>query len=120
MHQFRRPSIAAALATLVLSGCSTAAQDKALSSPAGALFCSLQLSGGTALVVAVANAAAAQAAGPSAAFVLPIAVLAEGQTKAYVDSACQRAAAVLAAKAGTPVPPPAVPVPTVPIVPPTA
>ncbi len=38
----------------------------------------------------------------------------------YVNQACTSAAAVLAAKAGVPVPPPAVPVPTVPIVPPAA
>ncbi len=115
----RRPAIAAALATLVLSGCSAAQQQKALTSPLGALFCRVQLSGGTALVVGAANAAAASALGASAAFAMPVAILAEGQTKAYVDKACADVAAVLAAKAGVPVPPPAVPVPTVPIVPPT-
>lgn len=97
-----------------LAGCSTAQGDKALASQAGQLFCSIQTTGGGAVVVAVANAAAAGVAGPAA----PLAVIATGASKAFVDAACARAAAALAAPVGVPVPPPATVVPVVPIVPP--
>ncbi len=103
-----------------LAACTPAQQQKALTSPAGQLFCKLQMTAGPSIIVAVANAAAAQAMGATAAFAMPVAVLAEGATKAFVDQACTSAAAVLAARAGVPVPPPATAVPVVPIVPPVA
>jgi hypothetical protein len=75
----------------------------AIDSPPGQLFCSIQLAGGGTLVAGVVDAVATAAA-PGAA---PLAILATGQTKAFVDEVCARAAQQVAGGvAGMPVPPP--------------
>jgi hypothetical protein len=81
----------------------------ALASPPGQLFCAIQTGGGGAVVVGLVNAAVSGAA-PGAA---PLAVIATGASKAFVDAAC-------AAAKGIPVVPPANPAaaPQVAVVPP--
>lgn len=90
--------ILALAAGIALTACTTAQQQAALSSPAGQLFCAIQTGGGGAIVVGLINAELTGAA-PGAA---PIAVLATGATKAFVDGACAKAG-------GIAVSPPAVP-----------
>lgn len=103
------PAIAA---LCVLASCGPNAQtkiDTALASPAGQLFCAVQTSGGGAVVVGLVNAEIVGAA-PGAA---PVAVLATGASKAFVDAACAKAG-------GIAVSPPPVPAaaPVVAVVPP--
>jgi hypothetical protein len=81
------------LSILALAGCSaaqTAQMQTALSSPAGQLFCAIQVSGGGAVVAGLVDAEAS-ALVPGAA---PIAILATGATKSFVDSACKAAGGV--------------------------
>jgi hypothetical protein len=106
------PGLASAVATPVgaillllaaglgLSACAAqeAQINTALQSMPGQLFCGIQTGGGGALVVGLVNAEVAAAA-PGAA---PIAVIATGATRAFVDQACARAG-------GIPVSPPANP-----------
>lgn len=100
---------------LLLAACSPAAQtkiDTALASPAGQLFCSIQLGGGGSIVAGIVKVGvtAGAAAVPGAAIAAPAAVLATDQTKAFVDAACAAAAlSVAGAKSGVPVSPPAAP-----------
>ena len=101
-----------ALAGLVaLAACTPAQTQKALSSQEGQLFCAIQTSGGGAVVAGLVSAEAGTVAGPAA----PLAVIATGATKAFVDQAC-------ASVGGIPVSPPANPAaaPQVAVVPPKA
>jgi hypothetical protein len=109
------------LLLLLPAGCGTQAQQSAaLATPAGQLFCRVQLSGAASIVVAVVNAAAAGASGPAAPAVGPLSVIATGAAKADVDAACAAAAVVIAGQGavGVPTPPPpaGAVVPSVPIV----
>jgi hypothetical protein len=83
---------------LGLGACSSAQLQTAASTPTGQLFCAVQTNGGGALVVAAIDAQASALA-PAAA---PVAVIATGATKAFVDSVCAKAG-------GIPVSPPANP-----------
>lgn len=97
-------------ATPLLFACSPTMQGQvntALQSPAGQLFCAVETGGGGQIVVGLINAAVTGAGAP-------IAVLATGATKNFVDAAC----AAAAPKGGVPVSPPAGPVPQVAIIPP--
>lgn len=95
---------------LFLVGCGADAQKKindALASPAGQLFCAVQTGGGGTIVVGLINAEITGAS-PAAA---PVAILATGATKQFVDGACASAAAQIpGARVGIPVSPPADPV----------
>jgi hypothetical protein len=94
--------------TALTAACSTAQTTKieqAATSPTGQLFCKIQLDGGGTVVAGLVDAAATAAA-PGAG---PLVVLATGQTKAFVDEACAKAAQQVAGGvAGVPVPPPTV------------
>lgn len=94
-----------AVALLALTaGCTSAQIQTAAATPAGALFCSIQLNGGGSMLATIVDAEASAAAPVSA----PVAVLVTGMTKAYVDDACTRAAANIAgATSGVAVSPPA-------------
>lgn len=74
-------------AVLGLAACSAAQITSAASTPAGALFCAIQTAGGGAMVVSVVDAEASAAA-PTAA---PIAVIATGAAKSFVDNVCAAA-----------------------------
>jgi hypothetical protein len=100
----------AALALWSVTGCSPAQQagvNTALDTPTGQLFCRIQTGGGGALVVAVVDAGAVALTGPAA----PLAVIATGASKSFVDNACAEAAKALAVSPANaqPVPPPADP-----------
>jgi hypothetical protein len=90
------------------AACSPAAINQvgeAFESPKGQLFCKIQLDGGGTLVAGLVDAAATAAA-PGAS---PLVVVATGQTKAFVDEACAKAALQVAhGVTGVPVPPPTV------------
>lgn len=108
-----RSSFAAGACLLAVVACTPAQEARintALATPAGQLYCAVRAAGGSAVVVGLVNAAVAGAA-PSAA---PLAVIATGATKAFVDAACARAG-------GVPVVPPVDPAaaPQVAIVPPS-
>jgi hypothetical protein len=94
--------------TALTAACSTAQTTKieqAATSPTGQLFCKIQLDGGGTVVAGLVDAAATAAA-PGAG---PLVVLATGQTKAFVDEACAKAAQQVAGGVtGVPVPPPTV------------
>jgi hypothetical protein len=94
--------------TALTAACSTAQTTKieqAATSPTGQLFCKIQLDGGGMVVAGLVDAAATAAA-PGAG---PLVVLATGQTKAFVDEACAKAAQQVAGGVtGVPVPPPTV------------
>ena len=103
----------AALPTIVLSvtfGAMTACaptqqpgMGPVLSSQPGQLFCHIQLAGGGSVLAGIVDATATAAA-PGAG---PLVVVATGQTKAFVDDACMKAAQQTAgAISGNPVPPP--------------
>lgn len=94
---------------LIVTGCTPAQEQTALATPAGQLFCRIHQAGGGIATVALADASV-MAASPGAA---PLAIIATGATKAYVDAAC--AAAAPAGGSAVPVPPPVGPV-VVPIV----
>lgn len=100
----------AALAALV--GCTPAQQAtavKAASTPAGALFCSFQLSGGGSMIANLIDTAATAAVGAAASPASGVLMaLATNAAKADVDTACASAAASVAgATSGVPVSPPA-------------
>jgi hypothetical protein len=101
--------IAACALVALLSGCTPEQQAGALATPAGQLFCSVHNAGGGTATVALADASVT-ASNPTA---LPLAIIATGATKAFVDAAC--AAAAPAGGSAVPVPPPGGPV-VVPIV----
>jgi hypothetical protein len=75
-----------------LSGCGiTQAQiQAAAASPAGQLFCAIQTNGGGALVVGLIDAEASAISPASE----PVAVIATGATKTYVDNACAAAGGI--------------------------
>ncbi len=79
--------LGAALLTFALSACSTSTPQ---ASAAGQLFCLIQQAGGGQAVVALVDAQV-QAAAPTAA---PVAIIATGATKAFVDAACAKASGV--------------------------
>jgi hypothetical protein len=82
--------------------------NQVLSSRPGQLFCSIQLAGGGTVIAALVDVGATAAAPASGPFV----VVATGQTKAFVDDACAKAAQQMAgAVTGVPVSPPAPAVP---------
>ncbi len=89
-------ALALSLGACTLTPSQTASVDKALASPAGQLFCSIQLNGGGSVLVGVIDAAATASA-PGAA---PVAVLATNMGKAFVDSACTQAAQSVTASTG--------------------
>jgi hypothetical protein len=98
-------SIGVGAMTTACSPTEKAKIDLAIMSPPGQLFCSIQLAGGGTVVAGVVDAAAT-AASPGLG---PLAVLATGQTKAFVDEACAKAAQQVAGGvSGVPVPPPTV------------
>ncbi len=107
-------ALIAVLLVVALTSCTAAQEQTALATPRGQLFCRIHQAGGGALVVALADASV-MAAQPGAA---PIAIMATGATKLYVDSAC--AAAAPAGGTSVPVPPPTGPavVPIVAVTPP--
>ncbi len=110
-------AIVAALGVVALiNGCTPAQEQTALATPAGQLFCRIHQAGGGELTVALADASV-MASNPGAA---PLAIIATGATKLYVDAAC--AAAAPAGGSAVPVPPPAGPVvvPIVAVTPPKA
>jgi hypothetical protein len=116
-----KPAIALLLAAglgMSLAACTPAQNAQvqtALASPAGQLFCAIQVGGGGTIVVGLINAEAT-AAVPGAA---PVAILATGAAKAQVDADCA-AAGKSAGGTGLAVSPPANPavVPQVAVVPP--
>lgn len=75
-------------ALVSLSACANV--DQALSTPAGQLFCAVQVTGGGTIVAGLINAEVAGAAAAAA----PLAIVATGATKAYVDAACLKAGGV--------------------------
>jgi hypothetical protein len=98
-------SIVVGAMTTACSPTEKARLDAAIVSPPGQLFCSIQLAGGGTVVAGVVDAATTAAA-PGAG---PLVVLATGQTKAFVDEACTKAAQQMAGGVtGVPVPPPTV------------
>lgn len=101
------------VATLV-AGCSPEQENTALATPAGQLFCQVHQAGGGVATVALADAGVT-ASNPNA---LPLAIIATGATKLYVDAAC--AAAAPAGGSAVPVAPPTGPavVPIVAVTPP--
>jgi hypothetical protein len=91
--------------TAACSPTATTKVDAAIASPTGQLFCKIQLDGGGTVVAGLVDAAATAAA-PGAG---PLVVVATGQTKAFVDEACAKAAQQVAGGVtGVPVPPPTV------------
>lgn len=77
------------------AGCTPQQQqtvDTALANPAGQLFCAIQTGGGGAVVVGLVNAAVSGAAPP-------LAVIATGASKAFVDAACAQARGILTSTA---------------------
>lgn len=77
-------------AILGLAACTPGQIQTAASTPAGQLFCAVQTNGGGAMTVALINAEASASA-PAAA---PVAILATGMAKAYVDAACAAAGGI--------------------------
>ncbi len=92
--------IVAAVVVVALAGCTPAQEQTALATPGGALFCRIHQAGGGDVTVALADASV-MASHPEAA---PLAILATGMTRLYVDAAC--AAAAPAGGTSVPVPPP--------------
>lgn len=90
--------IAVALIAVALVACTAAKINQILKSPAGQVFCAIQTGGGGAIVVGLINAELSALAPVGA----PVAVLATGASKAFVDGACAKAG-------GIPVSPPADP-----------
>ena len=89
-----------ALPILALGACSTAqnaAVVTAMGTPAGQLFCAIQLSGGGTAVVAAIDAEASALAPASA----PVAIIATGASEAVVNADCAKAG-----PGGIPVSPP--------------
>jgi len=111
---FAAALIAALGAVALINGCTAAQEQTALATPAGTLFCRIHQTGGGELTVALADASV-MASHPTAA---PLALIATGATKLYVDAAC--AAAAPAGGSAVPVPPPTGPavVPIVAVTPP--
>lgn len=108
--------IAACAAVAMLSGGCTPEQERtALATPAGTLFCAVHKAGGGTAVVVLADATVG-AGNPE---VAPLALIATGASKAYVDAAC--AAAAPAGGTAEPVPPPGGPavIPIVAVTPPS-
>ena len=107
-------AISAGTIAVALNGCTPAQEQTALATPGGQLFCRVHQAGGGELTVALADASV-MASQPGAA---PLAILATGMTKLYVDAAC--AAAAPAGGTSVPVPPPVGPavVPIVAVTPP--
>jgi hypothetical protein len=98
-------SISLGAMTAACSPTATTKVDAAITSPTGQLFCKIQLDGGGTVVAGLVDAAATAAA-PGAG---PLVVVATGQTKAFVDEACAKAAQQVAGGVtGVPVPPPTV------------
>jgi hypothetical protein len=107
--RFAKAPIALSIGLAALTAaCTTAQSDKLgqlVTSPTGQLFCQIQLNGGGTVITGVVDAAATAAA-PGAG---PLVVLATGQTKAFVDDVCAKAALQVAGGVGgVPVPPPTV------------
>ncbi len=109
-------AIVAGTVAIALTSCTATQEQTALATPAGQLFCRIHQAGGGELTVALADASV-MASNPGAA---PLAIIATGATKLYVDAAC--AAAAPAGGSAVPVPPPAGPVvvPIVAVTPPKA
>jgi hypothetical protein len=101
----------ALLGLLTVAGCSATQVNTALNSPTGQLFCAIQTDGGGTLLATVVDAAAT-AASPG---LSPVAVIATGATKTFVDNACAQAAANVGGTSGVPVSPPAASVVTAPV-----
>lgn len=81
----------ASIAGLVaLAACTPGQITAAASTPAGQLFCAVQLAGGGTVVVGLIDAQAS-AVSPAAA---PVAILATGVAKSVVDSYCAKAGGV--------------------------
>jgi len=108
--------IAACALVALLSGCSPEQERTALATPAGTLFCAIHKSGGGTAVVALADATV----GGGDLEIAPLAIIATGASKSYVDAAC--AAAAPAGATAEPVSPPGGPavVPIVSVTPPAA
>jgi hypothetical protein len=106
MSRAALPTIALSVAIGAMTACAPTQQPgtgPVLSSQPGQLFCHIQLAGGGSVLAAIVDATATAAA-PAAG---PLVVVATGQTKAFVDDACTKAAQQTAgAVSGEPVSPP--------------
>jgi hypothetical protein len=106
----KRLMLMCGLALACLAGCSAsqdAAVTKALASPAGQLFCSIQTNGGGSFVAGLTATALTGVAAPGT----PLFVMATDAGKAAVDADCAKAAQVASGGvSGIPVSPPASPV----------
>lgn len=103
MRYLSAAAVAACL--LTTAGCGSPAQNsQTLNTLPGKLFCSIQLAGGGAILANLVDRAATKAT-PGAG---PLVVVATGQTRQYVNDACQAAAQQTpGAMSGAPVSPPA-------------
>ena len=94
------------LVAAIVAGCTMAQQNQAVSAAKtvpGQLFCAIQLSGGGTLIASAINAEASALAPATA----PVAIIATGATKTFVDKVCDQAAQnVAGATAGVAVSPP--------------
>jgi hypothetical protein len=91
MSRAALPTIALSVAIGAMTACAPTQQPgtgPVLSSQPGQLFCHIQLAGGGSVLAAIVDATATAAA-PAAG---PLVVVATGQTKAFVDDACTKAA----------------------------